>query len=93
MLMAVKDSVPELYNFVLSAHGKPSHPFCGKYYLKSAEGVQQGDPLGLLYILFCLTIHTVLLSFVQSLECFIWMMDPLAARLKMFFMTFGLVKN
>ena len=55
--MAVKDSVPELYNFVLSAQGKPSHPFCGEFYLKSAEGVQQGDPLGPL--LFCLTIHTV----------------------------------
>ena len=55
--MAVKDSVPELHNFVLTAQGKPSHPFCGKYYLKSAEGVQQGDPLRPL--LFCLTIHTV----------------------------------
>ena len=55
--MTVKDSVPELHNFVLSAHGKSSHPFCGEYYLKSAEGVQQGDPLEPL--LFCLTIHTV----------------------------------
>ena len=39
MPMAVKDSVPELYSFIISAYGNSSHLFCGEHLLHSAEGV------------------------------------------------------
>ena len=55
MLDAVKDLAPELLPFVQSAYCELSFLFWGDKLLQSAEGVQQGDPLGPL--LFCLTIH------------------------------------
>ena len=55
MLEAVHEAVPKLYPFVHSAYEQPSSLFYGDLSLLSAEGIQQGDPLGPL--LFCLTIH------------------------------------
>jgi len=45
----------ELFPFVHSAYSSPSSLFWGDKIIQSAEGVQQGDPLGPL--LFCLGIH------------------------------------
>ena len=58
MLEAVKDHAPELIQFVHSAYSQPSMLFCGHHVLHSAEGVQQGDPLGPL--LFCLAIQPII---------------------------------
>ena len=44
---------PELFPFIHSAYGTPSSLFIGDTVIQSAEGIQQGDPLGPL--LFCLT--------------------------------------
>ena len=55
MLGAVSEHVSELYPFVHSAYSAPSSLFWGENTIQSAEGVQQGDPLGPL--LFCLSIH------------------------------------
>ena len=79
MLAAVKDLVSELYSFIISAYGIPSHLFCGEHLIESAEGVQQGDPLGPL--LFCLTIHP-LASF--RFPSSIWMTELSEVRSKMF---------
>ena len=57
MLSAVKDVAPNLFRFVYSAYARPSSLYCGNHVISSAEGVQQGDPLGPL--LFCLTIHPI----------------------------------
>ena len=54
MLGAVSEHV-ELYPFVHSAYYAPSSLFWGENTIQSAEGIQQGDPLGPL--LFCLSIH------------------------------------
>ena len=55
MLDAVRDMAPEIYPFVHSTYSSPSSLFWGDKSLPSAEGVQQGDPLGPL--LFCLSLH------------------------------------
>ena len=68
MLMAVKESTPELLEFVYSAYAQPSFLFCGDHIIPSSEGVQQGDPLG--YLLFCLTIHPMLLKLHSELKVF-----------------------
>ena len=53
MLAAVSEKAPELFPFIHSAYGTPSSLFIGDTIIQSAEGIQQGDPLGPL--LFCLT--------------------------------------
>ena len=58
MLEAARESIPELFPFVFSCYFSPSTLFLHKTTLQSAEGVQQGDPLGPL--LFCLTIHPLI---------------------------------
>ena len=68
MLEAVKHSAPELFPFIYSAYAKPSHLFCGDQVIQSAEGVQQGDPLGSL--LFCMTIQPVVLNFRSEFRVF-----------------------
>ena len=55
MLRAVQDLAPEVYPFVHSVYSSPSSLFWADQSLLSAEGVQQGDPLGPL--LFCLALH------------------------------------
>ena len=55
MLSVVREFVPMLLPFVHSAYATTSSLFWGDKVLESAEGVQQGDPLGPL--LFCLTIY------------------------------------
>ena len=54
MLEATLSFAPDIFPLVYSAYSAPSHLFWGDRLLSSAEGVQQGDPLGPL--LFCLTL-------------------------------------
>lgn len=44
MLMAVKESAPELLEFVYSAYAQPSYLFCEDYAIHSSKGIQQGPP-------------------------------------------------
>ena len=48
---------PDIYPLVFSAYSSPSNFFWGNHQIASAEGVQQGDPLGPL--IFCLTIFSL----------------------------------
>ena len=68
MLSAVSVSAPELLKFVYSAYSVPSQLYCGDHVIQSAEGVQQGDPLGPL--LFCLTIQPLVLKLTSELKVF-----------------------
>ena len=72
MLSAVSDLCPVLYPFIHSSYSAPSHLFWGSRRLVSADGVQQGDPLGPL--LFCLTIHPLIIQLKVNLSYSIWMM-------------------
>ena len=60
MLEAVADRIPQLYKFCHLAYSQSSVLWFGEHILTSEEGAQQGDPLGPL--LFCLSIHPLLLS-------------------------------
>ena len=60
MLEAARENIPELLHYVFSCYSSPSSLFFHGTTLQSAEGVQQGDPLGPL--LFCLTIHPLITS-------------------------------
>ena len=55
MLEAVEAFCPSLYSLVHSAYASPSDLLWEDRTISSAEGVQQGDPLGPL--LFCLVLH------------------------------------
>ena len=55
MLQAVQKLAPDLTAFAHSAYSSPSTLFWGDKILQSAEGVQQGDPLGPLF--YCMSIH------------------------------------
>ncbi len=55
LLQAVSDLAPTIYPFVHSLYSSPSVLHWRGQSISSAEGIQQGDPLGPL--LFCLTIH------------------------------------
>jgi hypothetical protein len=54
VLEAVAEHAPNILAFTFSAYGSPSFLHFGDFTLQSAEGVQQGDPLGPL--LFCLAL-------------------------------------
>uniref|UniRef100_A0A1X7SSY7 Reverse transcriptase domain-containing protein n=1 Tax=Amphimedon queenslandica TaxID=400682 RepID=A0A1X7SSY7_AMPQE len=58
MLSSVLSLCPSLYPLVYSSYSSPSSLFWGNEVIPSAEGVQQGDPLGPL--LFCLSLHRFL---------------------------------
>ena len=64
ILLSVKEHAPDLFHFVESAYKRTSSLFYGKYVIESAEGVQQGDPLGPL--LLCLSIHRIVSSLKSS---------------------------
>ena len=68
MLEAVQRLAPRLFSFVHSAYSSPSSLFWEDRVLQSAEGVQQGDPLGPL--LFCLTIHQLCSKLKSELSLF-----------------------
>ena len=72
MLEAVQKLAPGLFPFVHSAYSSTSTLFWADNTLQSAEGVQQGDPLGPL--LFCLTIHE-LGSQLESELCLFYLDD------------------
>jgi len=60
ILESVSQHFPELLDFASSSLSSPSDLQFGNHILHSAEGAQQGDPLGPLY--FCLAIHDVLVA-------------------------------
>ena len=87
MLIAVKDSIPELFRFVHSVYAQTSSLFCRDQVVESSEGVQQGNPLGPL--LFCLTIHPMVEKLRSELRAFyLLMMAPLVVTWRMFYVTF-----
>ena len=57
MLKSVQEKAQVIYPLVHAPYSTPSFLFFGDCIMQSAEGVQQGDPLGPL--LFCLAIHDV----------------------------------
>ena len=60
MLSAVAENTPDIYRFCHIAYEKPTHLKVFGRTILSQEGAQQCDPLGSL--LFCLSIHSLLLS-------------------------------
>lgn len=68
MLAAVLDLAPGILSFIVSAYEKPSLLFYGEEIILSQEGVQQGDPLGPL--LFCLTLHSLVLEMKSEFKIF-----------------------
>jgi len=66
VLNAVSGKLPELYRFCHAAYGDTSLLQFGEESISSAEGVQQGDPLGPL--LFCLTLQPILSSLSSKLR-------------------------
>jgi hypothetical protein len=73
MLNAVMLQVPEIYKFCYPSYGDSPFIKFNCHVISSEEGAQQGDFLGPL--LFCLTIHPILLSF--SSELMIGYMDDI----------------
>ena len=65
MLQSVEELCPDIYPLVHSSYSVESHILWEGHIIQSAEGVQQGDPLGPL--LFCLTIHKYVSSLTSEL--------------------------
>ena len=68
MLESVKEYTLESFTFIHAAYRQASLLFCGDHILETAEGVQQGDPLGPL--LFCLTIQSLILKLQSEFSVF-----------------------
>ena len=68
MLLATEEIVPELLPLVHSSYGSPTLLYWGDKTVVSAEGVQQGDPLGPL--LFCLSIHHMITQLAADFKVF-----------------------
>ena len=68
ILAVARDMVPEIFPFIFACYSAPSTLFFRDTTLLSAEGVQQGDPLGPL--LFCLVIHPLVLQLGSELRLF-----------------------
>ena len=66
MLDEVLKKIPGIYKFCHLSYSKPSELVYSGLTIHSREGPQQGDPLGPL--LFCGTIHPLLLSLTSELE-------------------------
>ena len=62
------DKAPHLFPLAFSAYREPSLLFFENHTINSAEGVQQGDPLGPL--LFCLSIHDLLVNLRSEFRVF-----------------------
>ena len=75
MLLALRNSLPELYPYGYSAYAYPTLLFYGPYKLWSNEGPQRGDPIGPL--LFCNTVQPLLESLQSEL--------PLLSRMPSYF--------
>jgi len=65
ILNAVSIKLPEIYRFCHSAYSETSYLQLDNNIISSAEGVQQGDPMGPL--LFCLALQPLLASLSSSL--------------------------
>ena len=64
--MLFVSKTPEIYRFVHASYSSGSILKFGTRIIMSEEGPQQGDPRGLL--LFCLTIHPLLMSIKSELR-------------------------
>ena len=71
MLAAVEEFTPSLLPFVHSAYSSVSKLFWEDVEVASAEGVQQGDPIGPL--LFCITIHKMVSQLESAFN--VWYLD------------------
>jgi len=70
-LEAIAIHLPGAFNYIKLAYDNPSTLLCQTECLESAEGAQQGDPLGPL--LFCLAIHSVIKKLQSPLN--VWYLD------------------
>ena len=68
ILGAVEDHIPELLPYVQSAYASSSILMWNDAQVVSAEGIQQGDPLG--PMLFCLGIHNMVSSLSSEFKAF-----------------------
>ena len=68
VLESARQNIPEIFPFVYSCYSAPSTLSFADSSLSSAEGVQQGDPLGPL--LFCLVIHPLILQLKAEFRVF-----------------------
>ena len=68
VLQSARQHIPEVFPYVYSCYSTPSTLRFAHSYLSSAEGVQQGDPLGPL--LFCLAIHPLILQLKAEFRVF-----------------------
>ena len=66
VLEAASEFVPELFLYLYSCYSAPSMLCLGETILFSAEGFQQGDPLG--PFLFCLVIHPLVLHYGAAVD-------------------------
>ena len=73
MLHSVMSKAPALLPLAYSTYRLPSLLFYGEFLISSAEGVQQGDPLGPL--LFCLTIHELVTSLESEFKINVFFLD------------------
>ena len=68
MLKAIGEYIPDLLPYVHAAYSIPSTLLWSGEQVISAEGIQQGDPLG--PMLFCLTIHKLVSSLSSEFSVF-----------------------
>ena len=79
-VLKVLELAPRLFRFVHSAYSSPSTLFWEDKTIQSAEGVQQGDPLGPL--LFCLTIQQLKPQLTSEFQVFYLDDSPLVGSIE-----------